>query len=127
MVDTKSIADTVHRYLAAAATGSGTEIASLFADGATVEDPAGTEAHFGREAIAAFYDSVRGGERRMDLLTLKVAGNVAAFHFRVTTITEDATIIVEPIDVMTFDDQSRIKSMRAIWAPADIKTGAPLR
>ncbi|MCZ4548870.1 nuclear transport factor 2 family protein [Gordonia rubripertincta] len=122
MANPDSILEVVYKYLATAPMGTGAEIAALYAPGARVEDPVGTPAHVGTDAIAAFYDSVRGGERTIELLTLRVAADTAAFHFRVTTVIENTTIVVEPIDVMTFDDQSRITSMRAIWSPADLVT-----
>ncbi|WP_245938070.1 nuclear transport factor 2 family protein [Williamsia limnetica] len=112
----------IYKYLATAPMGTGAEIAALYAPGARVEDPVGTAAHVGTDAITAFYDSVRGGERTIELLTLRVAADTAAFHFRVTTVIENTTIVVEPIDVMTFDDQSQITTMRAIWSPADVVT-----
>lgn len=33
-----------------------------------------------------------------------------------TTVTGEQTITIEPIDVMTFDDQVRITSMCAFWS-----------
>ena len=122
MATSEAIAEAVRKYVAVAPMGTGAEIAALYAPDARVEDPVGTPAHVGTNAIAAFYDSVRGGERTIELLTLRVAADTAAFHFRVTTVVENTTIVVEPIDVMTFDDQSRITTMRAIWSPADLIT-----
>jgi steroid delta-isomerase len=111
---------TVVRYLDAVANGTSADIAALYAEDATLEDPVGTEPKTGREQIAAFYGALDGADIRTELLTVRVAGNTAAFHFRVVTDTGDQTITIEPIDVMTFDDQARITSMRAIWSPADM-------
>jgi steroid delta-isomerase len=112
----------VRRYLSAAAMGTGEEIADLYSPEATVEDPVGTPAHVGRDQIVEFYQSVRGGEREIELLTLRIAANTAAFHFRVTTRMGNTTVVVEPIDVMTFDDDAQIVSMKAIWSQADLQT-----
>ncbi|WP_457590086.1 hypothetical protein [Gordonia aurantiaca] len=59
-------------------------------------------------------------ETTAELLTLRAAGREAAFRFRVTTSLPDRTIVIEPIDVMAFDDHGLITSMRAFWAPADV-------
>ena len=45
---------------------------------------------------------------------------IAAFHFRVVTPVGDQVYEVEPIDVMTFDEDAKITSMRAFWSPADL-------
>lgn len=110
----------VVRYLDAIANGTSVDVAALYADDATLEDPAGTEPKVGREQIAEFYAALDGVSNTTELLTVRVAGNTAAFHFRVVTATGDQTITIEPIDVMTFDDDARITSMRAIWSPADM-------
>ncbi|WP_075835838.1 MULTISPECIES: nuclear transport factor 2 family protein [unclassified Rhodococcus (in: high G+C Gram-positive bacteria)] len=120
MTTSDEIRQAVTRYLSAAASEGGASIAELYASDATVEDPVGTTPHVGTDAIAAFYDSVHSTARTIELLTLRIAGDTAVFHFRVVTVVNGQTISVEPIDVMTFDDDLRITSMRAVWAPGDI-------
>src|SRR5699024_6668248 len=56
-----------------------------------------------------------------ELLTLRIAGDTAAFHFRVTTRHAGGASVIEPIDVMTFDDAGLITSMRAVWGPAAVR------
>ncbi|MFI9411330.1 nuclear transport factor 2 family protein [Nocardia gamkensis] len=122
MLSIEQITATVTEYTSRISTGTSAEIAALYAEDATVEDPVGGEVRAGREAIAAFYSGIDGVDTTMELLTLRVSGNTAGFHFRVTTTLPDRVIIVEPIDVMTFDEQGQITSMRAIWNPADVVT-----
>ncbi|AZG45975.1 nuclear transport factor 2 family protein [Gordonia insulae] len=110
----------VTQYLRTIGNGGSADIATLYADDATVEDPVGSEVHVGRAAIEKFYGALDGADCEAELLSLRVAGDTAAFHFRVTTRTVDQTIVVEPIDVMTFDDDAKITSMRAIWSPDDL-------
>ncbi len=110
----------VSNYLDAVANGTSADIAALYADDATLEDPVGTEPKVGREAIEKFYSALDAVDNRTELLAAKVSGNTAAFHFRVVTETGDQTITVEPIDVMTFDEQARITSMRAVWSAVDM-------
>lgn len=117
-----TIRERVEKYLAAVAGGITADIVALYAPDATVEDPAGSEVRSGHAAIGEFYGALEGADCDTDLLTLRVAGNTAAFHFRVTTRLPDQTIIIDPIDVMTFDDDARITTMRAVWSPEDMTT-----
>ncbi|MEV0354851.1 nuclear transport factor 2 family protein [Nocardia sp. NPDC050697] len=123
MPSVEQITAAVTEYAARISTGTAVEVAALYAEDATLEDPAGSEVRVGREAIAAFYSGLDGVETTMELLTLRVAGDTAAFHFRVTSTLPTGPIVVEPIDVMVFDERGLITSMRAIWNPTDMTTG----
>ncbi|MBF6353076.1 nuclear transport factor 2 family protein [Nocardia higoensis] len=123
MPSVEQITSTVTEYAHRVSTGTAAEIAALYAEDATLEDPVGTEVRVGRDAIAAFYSGLDGVDTTMELLTLRVSGDTAAFHFRVTSTLPSGPITVEPIDVMTFDEQGRITSMRAIWNRTDMVTG----
>lgn len=120
MATTDDTVKAVRRYLEEVASGTGRSIAALYAEDSTVEDPVGSDPHRGIEAIATFYSAIEQAERRTELLAVRVAGGSAAFHFRVTTTVAGQTVVIEPIDVMTFDDDLRITSMRAFWSPADM-------
>lgn len=102
------------------ARGSSADIAALYAENATLEDPVGSEPRVGKAAITEFYGALEGGSQETELLTLRVSGSSAAFHFRVVTPVGDQVYEVEPIDVMTFDEDAKITSMRAFWSPADL-------
>ncbi len=107
----------VHRYLAAVSAGTSQEIAALYAAEARLEDPVGSAARTGRAAIEEFYRSLDGLEVAAEPIVVRAVGAEAAFHFRVTTTLPDGTsIVMEPIDVMTFDDAGLITSMRAFWS-----------
>ena len=66
------------------AKGSADDLVELYADDATVEDPVGGEVHIGRQAIRGFYSQSRTCKREAEMVTLRVAGHEAAFHFRLT-------------------------------------------
>ncbi|WP_018598851.1 nuclear transport factor 2 family protein [Mycobacterium sp. 155] len=119
MPNVEHITQTVNRYLELVANGSADEIAELYADDATVEDPAGGEVHIGRAAIRGFYANVENIKSKTELVTLRVAGHEAAFHFRLTMDLGNSSMRVEPIDVMTFDGDGKISAMKAYWSPAD--------
>ncbi|NKY87863.1 nuclear transport factor 2 family protein [Nocardia veterana] len=120
MASPEQIRTAVQHYLDAVATGTAADIAALYAEDATVEDPVGSAPHRGRAEIEKFYRALESRSRTTELRTLRVAGDSAAFVFRVSTESDDHTTTIEPIDVMTFDADGRITSMRAFWSRDDI-------
>ena len=122
MVSGEHIESTVQRYLELVAGGTAEQMAALFADDATVEDPVGgAEVHIGRQAIRGFYANIENAHRQTELITLRVAGHQAAFLFAITVGTGEHRIRIEPIDVMDFDAEGKIASMKAYWSPGDVK------
>jgi steroid Delta-isomerase len=117
---TQAITQTVNRYIELVAKGSADELAELYADDATVEDPVGGEVHIGRGAIRGFYSAVNDAQRECELVSLRVAGNEAAFQFRLTVTAGEHRMVIEPIDVMVFDDRGKIAAMKAYWSAADV-------
>lgn len=108
------------RYVELIGNGTADEITALYADGATVEDPVGSDPYVGKEAIHGFYSAMDGMTRSTKMLAVRIAGGRAAFNFEVRTPAGDATVVICPIDVMTFDDDAKVTSMQAYWGPADI-------
>ncbi|CAM3581964.1 nuclear transport factor 2 family protein [Mycobacterium colombiense] len=119
MPSAEHITDTVNRYIELVAKGSADDLVELYADDATVEDPVGGGVHIGRQAIHGFYSAVDQLQRECELVTLRVAGNEAAFQFRLTVTAGEHRLVIEPIDVMVFDGQGKIASMKAYWSPQD--------
>jgi steroid delta-isomerase len=116
----QAITDTVSRYIELVEKGSADELAGLYADDATVEDPVGGEVHIGRRAIHGFYSAVNDVQRECELVSLRVAGNEAAFQFKLTVTAGEHRMVIEPIDVMVFDDSGKIAAMKAYWSAADV-------
>ncbi len=91
-------------------------IMGLYAEDCWVEDPVGSERKNGREAVRAFYEAAVS----MDLVAtlegeIRIAGNQAAFPFRLEMQVPEGTMVLHSIDVMIFDDEGRITSMRAYF------------
>lgn len=108
----------VQRYLDTVAGGNAEEVAALYAEDATLEDPVGgAEVHIGRQAIAGFYKVMEGGEIKTELLNFRAGGHEAAFVFAITV---GGAMRIEPIEVMTFDGEGQITSMKAYWGPQNI-------
>lgn len=116
MPSAELITETVNRYIGLIANGSADEIAALYVDDATVEDPVGGEVHIGRQAIRGFYATIDSLKRECELVTLRVAGNEAAFQFRLTVAAGDHKMVIEPIDVMVFNSEGKVTGMKAYWS-----------
>ena len=117
---TQAIRETVNRYIELVAKGSADDLVELYADDATVEDPVGGEVHIGRRAIHGFYSAINDVQRECELVTLRVAGSEAAFQFRLTITAGEHRMVIEPIDVMVFDDRGNVTAMKAYWSAADV-------
>ncbi|MCC6073896.1 steroid Delta-isomerase [Pseudomonas sp. GCM10022188] len=98
-------------------------ILALYAADATVEDPVGTPVHQGREAIGRFYREGLGQSRA----SASLQGAVRATHngygampFRVELDWDGRRCSIEVIDVMEFDAEGCIRSMRAYWGEANL-------
>ncbi|OBF20022.1 nuclear transport factor 2 family protein [Mycobacterium sp. ACS4331] len=108
----------VNRYLDTVVSGTPDDVAALYAEDATVEDPVGCgEVHIGRQAIAGFYKNLAGVELKTELHSFRPGGSEAAFQFAITV---GGTMRIEPIEVMTFNSEGLITSMKAYWSPADV-------
>ena len=71
----------------------------------------------GHTEIHELYSRVEKQTRTVELLSVHISGDAAAFLARLTVLTGDVRIGIDRIDVMTFDEQARITSMRAFWTP----------
>lgn len=116
----EDIRKVVDRYVELVATGTAAEIADLYAEGATVEDPVGSEVLTGREQILGFYAPLEAMDQETRLIEARVVAGEAAFHFEVATLVGDKRYTLSPFDVMVFDDDARIVSMRAFWGDGDL-------
>jgi len=113
---TEAITKAVNRYLETVSQGRPDDIAALYAEDATVEDPVGSEVHIGRQAIRGFYTSVENVKSKTEVVTLRALGNEAAFFWRLII----GGMTIEIISVMTFDDAGKIASMRAYWGQDNV-------
>jgi steroid Delta-isomerase len=117
MPSAEDMKKTVTRYIELVGTGSADDIAALYAEDAVVEDPVGGEVYRGRDGVRGFYSAIETLERQCELVTLRVAGNEAAFQFRLTL---GGQMRIEPIDVMVFNDDGEVAAMKAYWGPENV-------
>jgi steroid delta-isomerase len=120
MPSAEHITETVNRYISLVAKGTADDIVELYADDATVEDPVGAETHIGRQAIHGFYSTFENMERDNELTLLRVAGNEAAFGFRLTVKAAGSGMVIEPIVVMALSEDPKVAAMKAYWSPNDV-------
>lgn len=123
-LDPVTIRSVVERYCAAFSAGDQDAYVDLFASDAWIEDPVGTPRHEGSDAIGAFFAMSSSMAESIELrLTgpVRVAAGEAAFPMQARPEIGGATMAVDIIDVMTFDDDGRITTMRAFWDPAEMR------
>jgi steroid delta-isomerase len=114
----------VKRYLDTVATGTAADVAALYADDATLEDPVGGgEIHIGREAITGFYKVMESASLKTELITLRTGGLEAAFLFAITVGEGEGSMRIEPMEVMHFNGDGQITAMKAYWGPENVTTG----
>ena len=111
--NSEHIRKTIDRYIEFMNAADFDSIAELYAADATLEDPIGTEPLHGREAVRKFYASAVGNVTLELTGTPRVAAGQVAFPMRARI---GGTQILEIIDVMIFNDDGQIASMRAFWS-----------
>ncbi len=96
-------------------------ILSLYADDATAEDPVGGEVQKGAEALRNFY-TLTAPALQVELNgPVCVAGRECAFLLLAELTMGDTKQYLDATDVLTFDDEGKITSMRAYWNPAELR------
>ena len=122
-VDAGRAVAVVDAYVAAFAAGDAGAVAILFAPEATVEDPVGTTPVRGAANILAFYERAMAMDLRLDRTgPVRIAGDSAAFPFRIHYPPTLGSRLTDVIDTFRFDSEGRILEMRAFWGPTNIQT-----
>jgi steroid delta-isomerase len=116
-----AISETVNRYLALVANGKADDVLTLYAADATIEDPIGSDPRRGHDAIHEFYAGFQDVKKETELAELRISGSEAAFLWHLTLDAGDSRTRISPISTMAFDEEAKITSMRAFWAPSDVK------
>ena len=114
----------VRAYIAALNANDIDAIVALYAEDATVEDPVGSSPQRGLAQIRAFYTASLSMALQVALDgEIRAVANEAAFAFSVSLVMDGKRITIRPIDVMRFDAQGRITSMRAFFGNHNISQG----
>jgi steroid Delta-isomerase len=117
MVTPEQIRATVDGYVAAYAANDRDALLALFAPDAEWTDPVGTPMHHGREGVAEFWDTTRAMVDSIELrpVHVHVCANEAALVMEIHSVVGGAGIVLDAVDVFTFDDAARIKTGKAYW------------
>lgn len=119
MASVEQIQNVVARYVELLSARQPETIVDLFADNATIEDPVGTEPKTGRQTLIDFYTVLASmDEIDVELLWSKVAADTAVFSFELRSGAGGHRFELRPVDIMIFDDNAKIVSLRAVFDPA---------
>lgn len=124
MVAEELITKRIENYMATLTANDREGWLDNFADGAWIEDPVGTERHEGRHEIGAFWDETHRVPDAIELRPLgivNVCGQEAAFTMQARPTLGGQVFTIDIIDVMTFDDDARITTMRAFFDHSKMK------
>jgi steroid delta-isomerase len=115
----------VDAYVDAYARNDKDAFLALWAPDGVLEDPVGTPAHRGRDALGAFWDGARALADRIELVptSVIVAGGEAAMVFEIHAHIGDGGMLMQAVDVMRVDDDGRLTEVRAYW---DMAAATPL-
>jgi steroid delta-isomerase len=108
---------TVDAYVAAYKANDRDALLALFAPDAEWTDPVGTPMHRGREGVGEFWDATRALVDSIELhpIHVHVCATEAALVMEVHSVVGGAGIVLDAVDVFTFDDEARIKTGKAYW------------
>lgn len=123
MTSTATKLAAVQAYVDGFATGDAGAISALFADGATVEDPVGTDEKTGHAAIHEFYVGAIATGAKLEMLgEPRCAGDFVAFPFAVELEWQGQKATIEVIDTFKFNADGKIIEMKAYWGPENMKS-----
>lgn len=128
MISSEQVQATMARYVKLVDVGDIDGIVALYAQEAVVEDPVGKPPIRGLVAIERFYREGLGASKVSATLTGPVratSNGCGAMPFRVDMAWAGQPCSLHVIDVMEFDADGKIRSMKAYWSEINL-TANPL-
>jgi steroid delta-isomerase len=114
------IAGVMQAYVDAMSSDDVEKVLVLFADDAVVEDPVGSDAHCGKDALRIFYQASIDSVDQMVL-----EGSVRAREkwgaAAMIASPKGIDMQVETLDVMEFNDEGLIARMTAYWGDTNLR------
>jgi len=113
----------VDRYISAFNTRDRNTYISLFADGATVEDPLGSPPIKSESQLGTFFDATTSVPLHLELEqdSIRVSGNHVTFRFQLELGVGTSQVATKPVDVLDLDGSGKIVSLVAYWKPAELR------
>jgi uncharacterized protein (TIGR02246 family) len=108
---------TVDAYVAAYKANDRDALLACYSADAEWTDPVGTPTHHGHEGVAAFWDATRAMAESIELrpIHVHVCGTEAALVMEIHTVVGGAGMVLDAVDVFSFDGDGRIASGKAYW------------
>jgi len=123
MASKEMIESAVKSYLGAIAAMDANAFADAFAPDGVSNDPVGTPAHKGHDAIRSFLQGILDASDTVSLNPdhVFVAGDSAALKWTgQLTAKNGRSVTFEGIDVIQVNDQGKIQTLYAYWDPAPV-------
>jgi len=115
-MDNSQMTEVAKRYIEIINSHDLEAMCSLFDKDAYQEDPVGNEPNIGIDAIRDFYTHVLSSDIQAELTgSTRCAGNALAFPFDAFLGMEGANLKLEVIMVFEFNEEGKIKTMKAYW------------
>lgn len=122
MPSAEEIRESLRRYVEHLSAGNADAIAAMYAENGEIEDPVGAPGHRGREAVRAFYASTAGALEAEISGPICVAGRAGVMPLLARLqFPGQAARFLDAIDVVEFDDDGLIVSLRAYWNPKEMR------
>lgn len=120
------IAKTMQAYVDNISAGDRDAVVALFAIDAVVEDPIGSDPAVGHAALREFYTMACESVGRMELEgNPRVRGSWGACGMLAYPKGAEDAMVIETLDVMTFDEAGKITSMKAFWGDSNMRELPP--
>lgn len=127
MTSSGTIASRCDSYLAAVAAGDAGAMMELWCSDPCVEDPVGSEPRLGRHRVYDFYASQPEITMLRRLGPVTVAGDFAGFQFIIEYVEAGEHLTAVITDLLGFDIDGRIATLRACPGPLVDLTGRDFR
>ena len=122
-LDDKTIAAALQAYVDNITASDLEGIIALFADDAVVEDPIGSDPVKGHAALREFYQVACDGVAKMELEgNVRVREKWGACAMIAYPKGAEDSLAMETLDVMEFNEQGKIVSMKAYWGDSNMRS-----
>lgn len=124
MVTAAYVREQIEQYIERVSQRDIDAIVAMYADNAVVEDPVGSPPVEGIDAIDAFYRQGLGNSKATAGLVAPVRTTdvgEGAVAFQVKLEMHGRPCVINVIDVMRFDDEGKITSMKAYWSQSSVE------
>ena len=116
------IAKAMQAYVDLISAGDLDGVVALFAEDAVVEDPVGSEPARGHAALREFYTMACDSVGKMELEgNVRARENWGACGMLAYPKGAEDSMVIETLDVMSFDENGKITSMTAYWGDSNMR------